>query len=68
MRWRGTVASSAPSTALQVALDLREDGDLAMGLEPAACQLHVWRDDVGLVSHTSYIGDYEGPWSVYGEE
>lgn len=67
VRWRGTMASSAPSTALQVALDLRADGDLAMGLEPAACQLHVWRDDVGLVSHTSYIGEYEGPWSVYGE-
>jgi 3',5'-cyclic AMP phosphodiesterase CpdA len=68
VRWRGTMASSAPSTGLQVALDLRQGGDLAMGLEPAACQLHLWRDDVGMVSHTSYIGDYEGPWSVYGAE
>jgi 3',5'-cyclic AMP phosphodiesterase CpdA len=67
VRWRGTVASSAPSTGLQVALDLRADGDLAMGLEPAACQLHVWREEVGLVSHTSYIGEYAGPWRIYGD-
>jgi hypothetical protein len=31
-------------------------------MEPPACQLHLWRPGVGLVSHTSYIGDYDGPY------
>jgi len=31
-------------------------------MEPPACQLHVWRPGPGLVSHTSYIGDFDGPY------
>src|SRR2546422_160764 len=58
----GTLASTAPSTAHQVALDLEDDHPLAFVMEPPACQLHVWRPDTGLVSHTSYIGDFDGPY------
>jgi Icc protein len=58
----GTLASTAPSTAHQVALDLADVHPLAFVMEPPACQLHVWRADTGLVTHTSYIGDFEGPY------
>jgi 3',5'-cyclic-AMP phosphodiesterase len=57
----GILASTAPSTAHQVALDL-QDLPLAFTLEPPACELHVWSGETGLVSHTSYIGDYDGPY------
>jgi len=57
----GTLASTAPSTAHQVALDLEEQ-PLAFTMEPPACQLHVWSAETGLVSHTSYIGDFDGPY------
>ena len=30
-------------------------------MEPPACQLHLWRPKAGLVTHTSYIGDYGEP-------
>jgi 3',5'-cyclic AMP phosphodiesterase CpdA len=65
-RWAGTVASTAPSTAHQVWLDLREEGAMGFTLEPPACQIHLWRPDTGLISHTSYIGDWEGPYSFRG--
>jgi 3',5'-cyclic AMP phosphodiesterase CpdA len=61
VRWGGTIASTAPSTAHQVALDLRDHGPAEFVLEPPACQLHVWTPGVGLVSHTSYVGDFDGP-------
>ncbi len=57
----GTLASTAPSTAHQVALDLEEQ-PLAFTMEPPACQLHFWSAETGLVSHTSYIGDFDGPY------
>ena len=56
-RFGGTIASTCPSTAHQVELDLRERGGLAVIAEPPACALHTWNGD-GLVSHLSYIGDY----------
>jgi len=58
----GTVGSTAPSTAHQVVLDLEDDNPLMFAMEPPACQLHIWRPGAGLVSHTSYIGDYDGPY------
>jgi len=57
----GTLATTAPSTAHQVALDL-EDEPLAFTMEPPACQLHIWSPQTGLVTHTSYIGDFDGPY------
>jgi Icc protein len=50
-RWAGTVVSVAPSTAHQVALDLRPDGPAAFTLEPPGFHLHRWIDGVGLVTH-----------------
>ena len=57
-RWAGTVATTAPSTAHQVALDVREDADLGFTLEPPGYALHLWRDGLGLVSHVVTVGDY----------
>ncbi len=54
-RFANTVASTCPSTAHQVVLDLRRPGRLSIVDEPPACQLHLWSEELGLVSHTSYI-------------
>lgn len=65
VRWAGTVASTAPSPAHQVVLDLRPDAPDTFALEPPACQLHLWRPDAGLVSHTSYVGTFPGPYPFH---
>ncbi len=63
--WRGTVVTTCPSTAHQVALDLAP-GQAHWRREPPAVQLHVWlRDSQSLVTHTSYVGDY-GPSEPFG--
>jgi hypothetical protein len=58
VRWRGTVVTTAPSTAHQVALTLGPGARGHFSLEPPACLLHLWRPGQGLVTHTSYIGEY----------
>ena len=62
-RWRGTVASTAPATAHQLALALAQGPASAITavMEPPACQLHLWTAGEGVVSHTSYIGTFETP-------
>jgi len=60
-RWAGTVLATCPSTATQIALSLRADAPPASFREPPACLLHQWRDGA-MVTHTSYIGRFEGPF------
>jgi 3',5'-cyclic AMP phosphodiesterase CpdA len=60
-RWAGTVASVAPSTAHQASLDLEPGAPLAITLEPPAIALHRWHPGAGLVTHLSYVGDFDGP-------
>ncbi|HZQ01980.1 MAG TPA: phosphodiesterase [Reyranella sp.] len=60
-RWAGTMASIAPSTAHQATLDLREGAPLSMTMDPPGLALHQWRRGSGLVTHVSYVGDFEGP-------
>ncbi|HEV8436802.1 MAG TPA: phosphodiesterase [Methylomirabilota bacterium] len=62
LRWHGTVVMTAPSTAHQVVLDLHKEAPLAFTMEPPACLIHVWREGTGLISHTSYIGEFPGPY------
>ena len=62
VRFAGTIASIAPSTAHQVALDLRQDGPSVFVMEPPGYQLHLWDEGTGLVSHTAVIGDFAGPF------
>ena len=43
VRWAGTMASIAPSTAHQATLDLHDGAPLTMMMEPPAIALHQWR-------------------------
>ena len=61
VRFAGTVASIAPSTAHQIALDFDRDAPLRYAMEPPAYRLHAWSAATGLVSHTVYIGESAGP-------
>jgi 3',5'-cyclic AMP phosphodiesterase CpdA len=61
VRWAGTMASIAPSTAHQATLDLHDKAPLSMTMEPPGLALHLWRPGIGLVTHVSYIGTYDGP-------
>jgi 3',5'-cyclic AMP phosphodiesterase CpdA len=62
VRWAGTMASIAPSTAHQATLDLHEQAPLSMMMEPPGLALHLWRPGTGLITHVSYIGTYDGPY------
>ena len=57
-RWAGTVAMTAPGTAHQVGLDVREQVGLSLTLEPPGYAVHLWKPGVGLVSHVATVGDF----------
>jgi Icc protein len=61
-RFAGTVAGTAPSTAHQIRLNLSPKAPLRFMFEPPGYQLHVWREDSGLVSHTAVFGEWAGPY------
>jgi 3',5'-cyclic-AMP phosphodiesterase len=58
----GTVASTCPSPAHQIALDLRPNAPLGFAMEPPGYQLHTWFEGTGLVTHTVAIGAFDGPY------
>jgi len=58
----GTVASTAPSPAHQVSLNLSEDAASSWILEPPGFHIHVWTSDHGLVTHAAASGQFEGPF------
>ncbi|MBI1244935.1 MAG: phosphodiesterase [Alphaproteobacteria bacterium] len=60
-RFAGTIASVAPSTAHQIAMDIRDDAPLCFNMDPPGFQLHAWAPDNGIVSYTAAIGDYGEP-------
>ncbi len=37
----------------------------ALQRAPGPYQIHVWRPDAGLVSHTAYVGEFAGPFPFY---
>lgn len=53
-------AVSAPSTAHQLALDLRTDAPLALAPEPAGWLIHAWGPGLPLVSHLALAGTPDG--------
>lgn len=63
--WAGTLASTAPSPAHQVALDLRAEAPSAFVMEPPAFQLHRWTAADGLVSHLAYVDRFDGPYPFF---
>jgi 3',5'-cyclic AMP phosphodiesterase CpdA len=64
-RFAGTIASTCPATAHQVALDLRPDAPSAFVLEPPGFQLHQWHPGTGLVTHTGYVEAFDGPYPFF---
>jgi 3',5'-cyclic AMP phosphodiesterase CpdA len=65
VRFAGTLASTCPSPAHQVALDLAPDAPSRFAMEPPGYQLHAWNVATGLVSHTAFIGEFAGPYPFY---
>ncbi len=65
LQWHGVTASIAPSSSHSVALDLRPDGPSQFFVEPPSVQLHYWREDTGLISHLSVIGEFDGPYPFF---
>ena len=63
VRFGGTVASTCPSPAHQVVLDIARDGADHFIMEPPAFQLHWWNGE-RLVTHTEYIGNLRPVLSV----
>ena len=59
-QWHGMTVTIAPSSSHYVALDTQENGPADWMLEPPSVQLHRWQD-ASLVSHLSFIGEFEGP-------
>jgi len=66
-RFAGTVATTCPSAAHQIALDLLPEMPLRYIFEPPAFQLHLCSDAVGIVTHTVPVGDFAGPY-LYKKE
>ncbi len=62
VRFGSTVASTCPSPAHQLVLDLTPDGAVRFIMEPPAFQLHWWTGRQ-LVTHTAYVGDFGPPCS-----
>lgn len=58
----GAIASICPSVAHQVELDLGEDAPGAFVMEPAGFQVHRWRAETGIVSHTACVEAFAGPF------
>jgi 3',5'-cyclic AMP phosphodiesterase CpdA len=63
--WRGILMSTAPSPAHQVTLDLSADAPSCFMMEPPAIRLHAWSREDGWLSHTSYIGKFDGPYPFH---
>ncbi len=61
-RWAGTVACACPSTTTEIALQLNPLASPQSYVGPRACMLHLFREEDGLVSHSSQIGKFTGPY------
>jgi 3',5'-cyclic-AMP phosphodiesterase len=59
-RFAGTLASTAPSTAHQVRLNLIPEAHISFNLEPAGYRLHLWQDGA-LITHTGVFGEWIDP-------
>lgn len=68
LHWHGVTVSIAPSASHNVALDLTAQEPPSFRLEPPTCELHLWREGTGLISHLSFIGEFEGPYPFFDAE
>ena len=63
--WGGVPMSAVASTAHQAVLDLAPDAELAFAMEPPACQLLLWQEGEGMLTHVTPIGPFDGPYPFY---
>lgn len=66
-RWAGTLASTAPSTAHQIVLDLAPGAPMRFAMEPPGYQLHLASPGGAIVTHTVAVGAFDGPYPFRGE-
>ncbi|MEN8246507.1 MAG: phosphodiesterase [Thermodesulfobacteriota bacterium] len=66
VRWRGTVVSTAPSTGMELMLDLTMKRESKFILEAPGYQLHYWTPQGDLVTHTVYVRKIDGPYLFEG--
>jgi 3',5'-cyclic-AMP phosphodiesterase len=64
-RFAGTIAGTCPSAAHQLVLDITPGAPAEFTFEPPGYQLHLWRDGVGLVTHTAIFGNWSGPYPFH---
>lgn len=64
VRFGGTIASTSPAPAHQVALDLDPNATSAWMLEPPGFRVHAW-DRERLVTHLAASGEYDGPYPFH---
>lgn len=62
VRFAGTVAQTAPSTAHQLLLSLSPDQREGYVMEPPGFLLHRWSPETGVVTHTVTVGEFPGPY------
>ena len=65
VRFAGTIAMTAPSTAHQVTLDLATDAASTFMMEPPGFLIHAWSDSAPLVTHLAYTGEFAGPYAFH---
>lgn len=66
-RFGGTIASTCPSPAHQVVLDLDPKAAASFAMEPPGFQLHLFTPGQGLVTHTAAIGTFPGPYRFHDD-
>jgi 3',5'-cyclic AMP phosphodiesterase CpdA len=65
VRFAGTIASTAPSPAHQVVLDLAADAASHFVMEPPAYRMHAFAPETGVVTHTAFVGSFAGPYPFH---
>jgi Icc protein len=65
IRFGGTIASTAPSVAHQVCLDLADDAASAWTLEPSGYAVHALDSHGQIVTHTATVGQFDGPFAFH---
>jgi 3',5'-cyclic AMP phosphodiesterase CpdA len=64
-RFGGTIATTSPSPAHQVALDFATSADACFVMEPPGYLLHRWDEAGGFTTYAAVVGDYHGPYRFY---
>jgi 3',5'-cyclic-AMP phosphodiesterase len=62
VRFAGTLAQTAPSTAHQLTLNLAAGVGDTYIMEPPGFLLHRWSAETGVVTHTVTVGGFPGPY------